>query len=63
VVFEVADPQRFAKGILAGLVRGLIWAAYFQFSERVRNTYYPATTTDSGMRDDGMDTIFVPPAP
>jgi hypothetical protein len=41
ITLNVSDAETSVKGILTGLFRGLVWAAYFQFSKRVRNTYYP----------------------
>lgn len=46
VTLDVIDSETALKGIMTGLVRGLIWAAYFQFSKRVRNTYYPVNTRE-----------------
>jgi hypothetical protein len=52
VMLNVTDAETSVKGIITGLFRGLIWAAYFQFSKRVRNTYYPVKTSEFVSRND-----------
>lgn len=46
LMLNVTDAETSVKGIITGLFRGLIWAAYFQFSKRVKNTYYPVKASE-----------------
>lgn len=44
ITLGVNDAPSSVQGLIKGLFTGLCWLAYFQFSKRVRNTYYSGET-------------------
>lgn len=54
VALDVVDGASVGQSLARGMASGLIWAAYFQFSKRVKNTYFPIAT-----KVQSTDTILV----
>lgn len=51
VTMDLSGLDGSAKAVITAVIPGLIWAAYFQFSKRVKNTYYPVKVDASAKSD------------